>query len=51
MNAPPLHIERRLERRSADNTDAAHSLLVQFEGGLVILENDLPAIQDAINSN
>lgn len=38
-------------KEGGHDTEAAHSLLVQFEGALVILEDELRAIQGAIKPN
>ena len=39
------------QKEGGHDTEAAQSLLVQFEGALVILEDDLRTIQDGIKRN
>ncbi len=39
------------QKEGGHDTEAADSLLVQFERALMILEDDLKAIQDAIKPN
>ena len=39
------------QKEGGHDTEAADSLLVQFESALMIFEDDLKAIQDAIKPN